>query len=463
MFDWGVKEKTKIHFPDNFSKIFLVTIILCIIFSKECNFCSMEEILIVGGGAAGLMAANELLERRYRVVLLEADDRLGGRIHTIYNPKFQQPVEKGVEFIHGNLPLTMDLIKKTKLDYKAVKGKMFRIEEGQWKQQNDFAEGWKELMEKMNEVEEDLTFADFLDKNFRAEKFAALRKTSTGFAEGFDVADINKASTLALRAEWIEEEDEHYRVPGGFDQLTDWLADECSKKGGGILTSQKVEKIQWRKNKVIVTTDAGVSFTANKVIVTVPLGILQADPPLINFQPAINNYLEAARKIGFGNVVKVLLQFKEPFWEKKKKNLGFVFSQQKIPTWWTQIPFNENLLTGWAGGGQTVKIDSASDETILDFALESLSKIFEIDISELGILLTAATVANWKKDPLSKGGYSYGMLDTVAARQLLNTPVDDTIFFAGEGLYEGSSPGTVEAALVSGRNTARALMNLQAI
>jgi len=429
-------------------------------FRKESNFCIMKEILIIGGGAAGLMAANELLEKGYSVVILEASERLGGRIHTSHDKKFEKPVEKGVEFIHGNLPLTMEIIKRAKLDYRLVRGKIFRIEEGQWKQQNDFAEDWKELMEKMNEVKEDLTFADFLDKNFRAEKYAALRKTSIRFAEGFDVADINKASTLALRAEWMEGEDRHYRVTGSFDQLVNYLADECSKKGGGILTSQKVEKIQWKNKKVIVTTDAGVSFIANKVILTVPLGILQADPPLINFQPSINNYLEAAKKIGFGNVVKILLQFKEPFWEKKKKNMGFILSQQKIPTWWTQIPFNKNLLTGWAGGGQAAKIDSASDGTILDFALDSLSRIFEIDIPEIGLLLTAATVANWKKDPLSKGGYSYGMLETVAARQLLNTPIDDTIFFAGEGVYEGSSPGTVEAALVSGRNTARALMKL---
>jgi len=105
-----------------------------------------------------------------------------------------------------------------------------------------------------------------------------------------------------------------------------------------------------------------------------------------------------------------------------------------------------------------MKIDSFSDEEILDLALDSLSKIFEMDRSEIGSILTAATVANWKNDPLSKGAYSYDMPETFSAKQLLNTPAADTIFFAGEGLYEGSSPGTVEAALVSGRNAAMNLM-----
>src|SRR5205814_3634502 len=135
--------------------------------------------------------------------------------------------------------------------------------------------------EKMNEVKQDLAFADFLNKNFRAEKYGDLRKTATRFAEGFDVADVKKASTLALRAEWMEEEDEQYRLPGGFDQLLDYLADECSKKGGGVLSSQKVKKIKWKKNEVTLITNDDISFSANKVIITVPLGILQADQPLI--------------------------------------------------------------------------------------------------------------------------------------------------------------------------------------
>ncbi|TMI92838.1 MAG: FAD-dependent oxidoreductase [Bacteroidetes bacterium] len=71
-----------------------------------------KEIIIVGGGAAGLMAARELLEQGNRVTVLEAEDRLGGRIHTIHNSSFERPVEKSAEFIHGNLPLTIQLMKE---------------------------------------------------------------------------------------------------------------------------------------------------------------------------------------------------------------------------------------------------------------------------------------------------------------------------------------------------------------
>lgn len=412
------------------------------------------NIIIVGGGAAGLMAALELLRKGQVVTVLEASDRLGGRVHTIRNRGFEQPVEKGSEFIHGILPLTMQLIKEAGIEYKAVRGKMVRVENGKWIEQDEFAVGWQELMEKMNEIEEDMTMTAFLQQYFSGDKYEALRKTAIRFAEGFDLADPAKASVLALRAEWMEESDEQYRVPGGFDQVIDWLEKQCRKAGGVIHVSSPVEKIKWGQDGAAVVTSDGREFIGRKAIVTVSLGLLQTDPPSISFEPAIPHYIEAAKKIGLGSVVKILLQFKESFWEEKKSHLGFILSEEKIPAWWTQLPGDHCLLTGWVGGPRAKEFEKAGDEIILQLALQSLSAIFEKPVAELERLLTASVVANWHKDPLTKGGYSYDTLESNLARQLLSTPINDTLFFAGEALYEGASPGTVEAALVSGKMVA---------
>src|SRR5215475_8481107 len=112
----------------------------------------MEKVTIVGGGVAGLYAARELSRQAYDVILLEATDRLGGRIHTIRNSSFTQPVEKGVEFIHGNLPLTTQLLKEARIEYTPVRGNMVRVLNGNWKTQEDFTLGWDELIRKMNSV-----------------------------------------------------------------------------------------------------------------------------------------------------------------------------------------------------------------------------------------------------------------------------------------------------------------------
>lgn len=406
--------------------------------------------MIIGGGVAGLFAGRALSKQGYSITILEAADRLGGRIDTIRSSLFAQPVEKGVEFIHGNLPLTIQLLQEAGIEYTAVKGRMFRIGNGEWKAQDDFTVGWDELIMKMNSVRQDMTVDEFLKENFSDEKYSELRTSVLRFANGFDLADTSKASVVSLREEWMGEGDEQYRIPGGFDQVIEFLKKECLKSGCAIHTSSVVTVINWTQNNINVVTRTR-AYQATKVIVTTSLGQLQSEQPIV-FRPGIDSYFEAANKIGFGIVVKVLLEFRDAFWEKKKKRIGFLFTNEIIPTWWTQLPASYPLLTGWAGGPQAWTLADKNDEAIIDLALLSLSNIFQKSIDELKQMLVASAVANWKQDPYAKGGYSYDTVRSVEAKKLLNAPIEGTIFFAGEGFYDGPSPGTVEAALVSAKD-----------
>jgi len=409
----------------------------------------MEKIIIAGGGVAGLFAARELSKQGYGITILEATDRLGGRIHTIRNSSFTQPVEKGVEFIHGNLPLTIQLLEEAEIEYEPVRGSMVRVSNGTWKTQEDFTLGWDELIKKMNSVRKDMTVDEFLKKNFSDDRYTDLRTSVLRFANGFDLADTSKASILALREEWMGD-DEPYRIPGGFDQLINFLEKECLRSGCIINKSSPVTEIKWEKNKVKIITSNPTIYNATKVIITASLGSFQSEKSII-FKPAIDNYFQAAKKIGYGTVVKVMLEFKEAFWEKKKKGIGFLFTSEIIPTWWTQSPSSYPLLTGWAGGPQAWALENKDDEAILDLALRSLSNVFQEKIEALKKMLQASAVANWKNDLYSNGAYSYNLVESVQAKKLLNMPAGETIFFAGEAFYEGPSPGTVEAALVSAK------------
>lgn len=421
-------------------------------------FSKPENIIIVGGGVAGLMAARELLKEGYIVTVLEASNRLGGRIHTIHNSVFKFPIETGVEFIHGDLPLTIQLLKEASIKYIPVRGEMIRVVNNEWKKQDEFAVGWNELIRQMNEVTLDETVDDFLNKNFADKKYDELRKSVLRFAEGFDLADPAKASILSLREEWMEE-GEQYRISGGFDQLVDYLEKQCRQLGGFIYVSSFVEKIIWQENDVTVATQDEQKYYGHKIIITASLGMLQSDPQMINFYPAISNYIGAAKKIGFGSVIKILLEFKEAFWEEKKKKLGFLFTNEIIPTWWTQYPSSYPLLTGWAGGPQSWPFDDKTDEYTLHEALQSLSNIFKKPVEELKQLLSASLVVNWRNNIYSCGAYSYNVVDSKRAQKFFDTPVENTIFFAGEAFYDGSSPGTVEAALVSAKNVTDRIMN----
>jgi monoamine oxidase len=277
------------------------------------------------------------------------------------------------------------------------------------------------------------------------------------FANGFDLADTSRASVLALREEWMGEEDEQYRIPAGFDQLINFLEKECLKSGCAIYTASPVTEIWWKKNDLKIITSSKTHH-ATRVVITVSLGQLQSGRSII-FEPAIDNYFEATNKIGFGTVIKVMLEFKEAFWEKKKKRIGFLFTNEIIPTWWTQSPSSYPLLTGWAGGPRAWPLENKADEAILDLALRSLSNVFKKTTDELRQLLIASTVADWKKDPYSKGAYSYDTVESIQAKKLINSPIERTIYFAGEAFYEGPSFGTVEAALVSAKNVVDKIVN----
>jgi len=308
-------------------------------------------------------------------------------------------------------------------------------------------------------LKEDMTIAAFLSENFSGKKYDALRNSVQKFAEGFDLADAEKASVFALRDEWSHEEGPQYRVDGGYQRIIDYLRDDSTKSGCTIHTSAIVKEVHWKKGEVKIVTSDNKTFYGSKVIVTVPLGVLQAElnaEAAIAFTPSLYDYFQTAKNIGYGTVTKILFQFDEQFW---KNDTGFILSNENIPVWWTQLPDEYPLLTGWLNGAQSRKLRNADAAGILEASLQSLSNIFKISVASLKQKLTAWHIEDWSKDRFALGGYSYDMLQTANAKKILNTPIEQTIFFAGEALYEGVAPGTVEAAFVSGREAAQKVIS----
>jgi monoamine oxidase len=418
-----------------------------------------QTIIIIGAGAAGLMAAKKLA-KHYKVIVLEGSDRIGGRIHTLTDAGFSKPVESGPEFIHGKLPLTFKLLKKAGIPYSKLEGKMYHVSNGEWSLRQEIIKGWDKLMGAMKKEKKDMTLNEFLQKHYGGDKYADFRKQLQSYAEGFDLADIHKASMKALYKEWSHEDQRTYRIPGGHGQLIDYLAAECKKKDCEIITSSLVRQIDWEKNEVTVYTDDGRKYSAGKCIITVPSGILQnaAGKAALNITPPLHEQVKAAGDIGYGTVIKMVIEFDGSFWNDQAKDIGFILSDEKFPTWWTQLPDTTSLLTGWKGGPEAAAMSGETDEAILQMALNSLAAIFKLDVALLQQRIVAAKVFNWQSNPYASGAYSYAFPLSTKARKLLNTAVDNTIFFAGEGIYDGAWGGTVEAALQTAKETADRIM-----
>jgi monoamine oxidase len=403
-------------------------------------------VLIIGAGASGLMAARHLSGRGIPVCVLEARDRLGGRIHTTRDPAFTFPVENGAEFVHGDLPLTSGLLREAGIALTPSGGKMLRSEKGA------FVGGgvdldWDQLLGTMGGLSEDMPLEVFLERFLSGD--VRTRNSVRGFAEGYDLADIRRASTHALFREWSRDEGAQHRVQGGYGGMIDFLAAQVQ---GPIHTGAEVRELRWKPGAVLAKTASGDEFAGDAVLVTVPLGVLQAGFP---FSPALPAYGQAARALGYGSVTKILLEFRERFWTA---GAGFILSDQPVPNWWTQAPQDTPLLTGWWTASKARAQGALPPEDLIPLALASLSGIFGVSAARLRDLLKGVRADDWSLDPFALGAYSYPTVGEGPHRALLNTPVAGTVFFGGEGLYEGEdTPGTVEAALVSGLRAAEAV------
>lgn len=416
------------------------------------------DVIIVGAGASGLIAALETVQTGKTVAIIEAKEQVGGRVHTILDDRFDLPVELGAEFIHGNLKLTAMLLKKGSINYYKLTGTIWQNENGNFEEQNDFIENFSDLNKKFKELKKDISVADFMQRYLQDDKYEKLRFTLKNYVEGYYAADMYKSGTFSLREELTTSDDVQYRIEGGYSKLIEYLHNKCVEKGVRFYLSHIVHNINWEKDDVEITTNQQ-TIKGRKVLITVPVGVLQSEK--IRFYPSINEKTEAAKKLGYGPVIKTILQFDEPFWKKREytqgKNLSklsFVFSKAKIPTWWTYYPKDSAMITGWSGGRHAEEIKTLGDKEIIEKAIESLSKIFTIDVSTLCKKLKAWHVANWVNNPFSCGAYSYEVVNGRKLQQMVKQPLDNKLFFAGEGLQEGVEIGTVEAALMSGKEAA---------
>ncbi len=434
----------------------------------EPNSLVKADVIIIGGGASGLAAGKKIAKAGKKVCVLEARNRLGGRIHTLTVPGFSTHIEAGAEFVHGDMPATKSLLKESGIEFHPTAGKYYRIKNGKFQKIRNLRFTFLILLSKAYLLKQDMPFSKFLEQYLNKERFKDVRETARAFVEGYDAADINRASTFALREEWKNfKQSEQYRLTGGHIEIIDFLSKEIIKHNGEIILSTVAKEIRWKRDNVEVINDRGKIYSARKALITVPLGVLQSKPEdeaHICFSPELPAKLEAANLIGYGTATKVFLEFRDAFWEssenkiRKMPELGLLVSDTPFTACWTQLPNKTPLLTGWLAGPQAEKNKNTSDENIISMALDAFSYIFNADRSLLIKNLRAGKVVNWQTDPFSLGAYSYATVESSKAKKVLAQPVEDTLFFAGEALSEGTAMGAVEEALANGIKTATELL-----
>jgi monoamine oxidase len=410
-----------------------------------------SDVIIIGAGAAGLMAARDLHRAGKSVIVLEAADRIGGRAMTVNAPRAGVPVELGASFVHGEAPETTKLLDEARLVSVPVLGDQYRSEHGRLSVEEKIFERMARVFKYVSaNRKEDRSFQEFLDERPGGPRLADERELVHGFIRGFQAADTTLISekSLAEQGDPTEGASESRRIVKGYGALIDHIKHDIS---GLIRLRHAVKRIVWTRSHVRVIDVYGTAFVAKAVIVTVPLPALQDDT--IVFEPEIPQLREAARQLVMGHVAHVNLVVKERFWEDRVENVSFIHTpERRFNVWWTQNPIQAPLITGWSGGPPSLELTQKGD--IENVAISELARVFGMRRSRAEGLVESIHYHNWNADPNIRGAYSYVGVGGSDAPSRLTKSVEGTLFFAGEATNPDTS-GTVEGALASGKRAAQ--------
>jgi monoamine oxidase len=261
-------------------------------------------------------------------------------------------------------------------------------------------------------------------------------------------------------------------VLGGYDGVPAYLARGLTRdpRLGTVVT-----RVEWARGAADLTAHAydgrpQPGLSARAVIVTVPLGVLQApagDQGTIAFAPPLPKAkTDALCGLAEGHVVRVSVVLDEPLWlteppravsgGRSLQRLAFIHpAADGMPVCWTAYPTDAPLLSAWFGGPEAESLARLDRSPIEERAVAALARLLHAAPRRFEHHVRACHMHNWSADPFSRGAYSYVVVGGSEAATKLARPVDGTLFFAGEAFDAHGRNGTVEGAIASGRHAAR--------
>jgi monoamine oxidase len=430
------------------------------------------DVVIIGAGAAGLAAANELARARRSAMVIEARDRTGGRIWSREEPGLALAVELGAEFIHGRAEATFAALEKAGAAALDAGGDHWSLRDGKLEPSQDvFSEIQRAMRGSPLLKRQDMSFEAYIDRHLTTAVSSEACAYARMLAQGFDAADTNRASARAIVEEWTgggSVNAPQFRPLNGYGALLKHLASELRGSAVELQLNTVVRSVRWSRHAVTVAgMFLGRPFktSAKRAIVTLPLGVLQRparDAEAVRFTPALTSKRDALKQLAPGPVLKVLLRFRKAFWEEldggRYRDVAFFHPREAaFPTFWTALPIRVPLLVAWAAGPRAERLRGSDQAQIVERALESLAALFGAR-AQFEPLLEAAWVHDWQKDPYARGAYSYVAVGGDDAREALAKPLRDTLFFAGEAADTEGEAGTVAGALQTGKRAAREVL-----
>lgn len=422
---------------------------------------SPKMIIVIGAGASGIACARELQDGGHTVIVLEARDRIGGRVWTDTRLA-NTPLDLGASWIHG---ITGNPISELVNEYGITTiptdydDTFAYSADGDVITQNEVEE-IESLLEMVleevdtlrEEAESDVSLRDLIGQalaNVRisGETYNALEAS---LMVGIENEYANSLEGLSGYY-WDEADDfdgDDVIFPNGYIEVFQNLAD-----GLDIRLNQIVSEIKYTTEGVTLITQTE-RYTADKVVVTVPLGVLKQNK--IAFSPPLSDAKQTAiQRLGMGALNKVYLLFSDVFWSEENQFFTIADSDVQFVDWVNFYPATgKPILMAFYSGRNQASIEAMEEADIINSALTVLGNIF--DGVQEAYLMGIAT--RWGKDPFAYGSYSsYAVGSVPQDREILAEPIDNVVYFAGEATRT-DHPATVHGAVMSGYDLAEMIL-----
>lgn len=408
------------------------------------------DVIVIGAGIAGLAAARRLVDLGYDVIVLEAADRTGGRLHTDWT--LGVPFEEGAGWIHGPIdnPMTA-LAKETESAPFVTDDESFAVftEDGEEVDYDRVIGLWPEFDAIIARIDatfdNDRPLVDAIKRVARTQwndplirwMFSAYTEFSTG-------GPLENLSAL------YHDDDEAFDgddvvLTTGLDRLLLPLA-----KGIDVRLGQVVTNVEYERGEGATVTASGVEYESDFVVCTAPLGVLKSGA--IDFAPRLpKTHRNAVKRIEMGNVTKLALEFDAPFWDTDTQYFGITTSEKGRWNYWLSYrTFSDaNVLLGLSVGNYAARAEAMDDETMVADAMDALRSAFGPGIPDPKRHLAT----RWSKNPFALGAYSYSNLGARPRDfDAFAKPVADTLLFAGEHTtfkYHGTLHGAYLSGLLA--------------
>lgn len=413
---------------------------------------STQPVLIVGAGMAGLSAARSLVDAGLRVRVIEARDRIGGRVYT--DRGWGVPLEMGASWIHGaaDNPL-MELAQ-------SARAQLVSTDYYEWAklvvdpqlQPLDYDPAtWRTFVERARSRVDDGSLAAAVKAAAAGARLSESESAQLAFYLTTEIENEYGADTDQLSATTFDKGDycggDQDVITNGYDALPKLLAN-----GLEIVLNTPVSGVAQKPGSVIVQA-RGRSFEGSAAIITVPLGVLKSGA--ITFDPPLpEGHTRAVNALGFGVLSKSFFRFDRRSWKLDNAFYQYLGPGRDLwSQWFTLTGAAGPIVLAFNAGDQGRFVESSSQQDLIASALPVARRIFGG-----GISLAEVRTSGWSVDPHARGAYSFhapgsGLDD----RRRLQQPIGDRIYLAGEAVGV-NNPATVTGAVLSGRYAAGQLL-----